>query len=231
MGILRNPDLTVDNPASAVGPIERGVAVAAGAASASFKDSSLRRTRRVPKTKCSPELDECDWVAVDLMDDGMVHVALAFFQDAHVTEKLTITRAERPRSGEHRIRFRFDRTFETSMTNCPDHLTPVAVLPLAQKLYYYLLSALSDHDVRRDGERYKIWPVRCDIEIPTLIGRATNVEGEIVEVLRRAAPCQSNILYPGIAATLVHGLLTIDKSMVALFECVIYDLHSRLGDA
>lgn len=164
------------------------------------------------------------WHPVDLMGDRAVAIDMTFFRGTSVAEELILTQVERPQSGEHRLRFRFDRKFHTTLTNSPDHLTPVSVLPLAQKLYYYLLADEAGHDVRTEGERFKIWPTEFSAKIPVLLTRRTAIEGELVEQERKVMPVGRRSLYPGIRPARVKGTLTIDRSMQFVFTCFIYDL-------
>lgn len=167
------------------------------------------------------------WEPLDLYGDQVVDLTMAFFQAASVHERLEIQSAERAFDGK-RVRFTFDRTFVTSMKHSPDHLTPISILALSQKIYGYLLSAEACHDVGQRGERFKIWPVEFEARIPCLIAKRTNIGGELTEITRRKLGCLGG-LYPGVSAVLVAGSVVIEESMDFRFKCCVYDVVGKGG--
>jgi hypothetical protein len=117
------------------------------------------------------------------------------------------------------------------MAHSPTHLTPMTVLPLAQKLYYYLLCADFGHDPRKNGERFKIWPVAFDMTLTALVQDKDGLRGEMEEVSRRETAVSSGTLYKGVRAMRVQGRLTIAASFNIDITCMVYDLLNYRSDA
>ena len=164
-----------------------------------------------------------DWTRLELAEDVEVAVQMSFFRAAPVSERLIITRAERRLNGNLHVNFSFDRTFSTQMERSPDHLTPIGLLLLAQKLLYYLLCAQAGFDPSDRFERFKLWPVSIDIRIPRLVVKREGVEGELFETSRHAVHAESHTLYPGVDAICIKGKMVIEKTMEYEIECFVYD--------